>query len=65
MYIDFKQQAWVTAEAEWQAQSVVQMNWILLSRKSVGVLFAEYTLWDQNPFENENSLISLGLRILY
>jgi hypothetical protein len=65
MYIDLKQQAWVTAKADWQAQSLVQLNWILLSRKSVGVLFAEYTLWDQNPYENENSLFSLGLRILY
>jgi hypothetical protein len=65
MYLDFRQRAWVTADGEWQAQSAAQVNWILLSRKSVGVLFAEYTLWDQNPYENENSLFSLGLRILY
>lgn len=65
VYADVRTRGWATAEGGFQAQSVVQANWIFLSRKSVGVLFWEYTLLDQNRFENENSLASLGFRILY
>jgi hypothetical protein len=64
-YADLRQTLWVTAEAEWQSQGKAQLNWILLSRKSIGVLFAEYTYFDQNPYENEDTLFGLGFRILY
>jgi hypothetical protein len=64
-YADIKQEAWLTAKANVQSKGGVQLNWILLSRKSVGVLYTEYTYIDQNPFDNENALWSLGLRILY
>lgn len=64
-YADLKQDVWVTAESKWQTQGTAQLNWILLSRKSVGVLFLEHVYFDQNPYENENSLWSLGFRILY
>ena len=64
-YADLKQDAWVTAKAHVQTKGTAQLNWILLSRKSVGVLYTEYTYVDQNPFDNENSLWSLGVRILY
>ena len=64
-YADIKQDAWLTAQADWQTRGAVQLNWILLSRKSVGVLYTEYAYIDQNPFDNENSLWSLGARILY
>jgi hypothetical protein len=64
-YADLKQDAWLTARARWQNKGSVQLNWILLSRQSVGVLFTEYTYFDQNPFENEDALWSVGVRILY
>jgi len=64
-YADLKQDAWLTAHAKWQNKGTAQLNWILLSRKSVGVLYGEYTWMDQTPFDNENSLVSLGVRILY
>jgi hypothetical protein len=64
-YADLRHDAWVTKDAEFQFRGTAQLNWILLSRKSVGILFTEYTYLDQNPFENENSLWSVGVRVLY
>lgn len=64
-YADLKQSLWATSHGHWQYQGQAQLNWILLSKKSVGVFFLEYTFFDQNPYENENSLLSLGVRILY
>jgi hypothetical protein len=64
-YADIRQDVWITSEAKWQNKGTVQINWILLSKKSVGVLFLEHTYFDQNPYDNENSLWSLGFRILY
>jgi len=64
-YADLRQDEWITASAKWQTKGTAQLNWILLSRKSVGVLFTEYTYFDQNPYDNENTLWSAGFRILY
>lgn len=64
-YADLRHDLWATRDAELQFRGTAQLNWILLSRKSVGILFTEYTYLDQNPFENENSLWSVGVRVLY
>jgi len=64
-YADLKEDEWVTAKATTQHRGMAQLNWILISQKSVGVLFTEYTFLDQNPYDNENSLVSVGFRILY
>ncbi len=64
-YADLRQSLWATSQGSWQYQGLAQLNWILLSKKSIGVFFLEYTFFDQNPYENENSLLSLGVRILY
>ena len=64
-YADLREDEWVTAKAKFQNRGVLQLNWILISRKSVGVLFGEYTFLDENPYDNESSLVSAGFRILY
>jgi hypothetical protein len=64
-YADLKQDFWVREGGRTQYKGSVQLNWILLSRRSLGVLFTEYTFLDQDRFENENGLWSLGVRILY
>jgi hypothetical protein len=64
-YADLRQDLWLRENGSFQYRGTAQLNWILLSRKSVGVLFVEHTFLDQNRFENENGLWSLGVRILY
>ncbi len=64
-YADLTEDEWVTAAGELQNRSMAQINWVLLSQKSVGILYGEYTFRDENPYDNENSLVSIGFRILY
>jgi hypothetical protein len=64
-YADLRQDLWLRLGGGLQYRGTAQFNWILLSRKSIGVLFVEHTFLDQNRFENEDGLWSLGVRILY
>ena len=62
-YADVREDAWVDVQGKFQQKGQVQWNWILLSQKSIGTLYVEYTYLDQNPYDNENSLVGVGFRI--
>jgi hypothetical protein len=62
-YADVREDVWVDVQGKLQQKGPVQWNWILLSQKSIGTLYVEYTYLDQNPYDNENSLVGVGFRI--
>lgn len=64
-YADLRHESWINANAEWEHKDKIQLNWILVSKKSIGMVFLEYTILDQNPYDNEHSLWGLGFRILH
>lgn len=64
-YADVRHEAWIDAHGEIQQKGKLQWNWILLSRRSIGALYLEYTWIDQNRFDNEHSLLGVGVKILH
>jgi len=64
-YADWRHDTWVDAHGKFQQKGKLQWNWILLSQKSVGSLYLEYTYLDQNPYDNEHTLWGVGFRIMH
>lgn len=64
-YVDLRHQAWMDSDASLLQKGEIQLNWILLSRRSIGVIYLQYGYLDQNKFDNENRLLGLGFRIIH
>lgn len=64
-HVDLRHEGWIDSDGRWQQKGKTQWNWILLSRKSVGMLYLEWNYLDQTRFDNESSLIGIGIRILH
>lgn len=64
-HVDLRHEGWIDSDGGWQQKGKIQWNWILLSRKSVGMLYLEWNYLDQTRFDNESSLVGLGVRILH
>lgn len=68
LFADWRQDFWTAAEnprppqLRRQYKGSTQVNWVIPTRRGMGVVFTEYTYHDQSPFLNEHSLWSVGVR---
>lgn len=65
LFTDWTQEVWSTETVRSQYKGTVRLNWIVPNRGSTAVLYAGRTYLDQQRFNNEHSLWSVGFSVLH
>ncbi len=65
VYMDIANQIWVERDGEVSSKTTVEVNWVILAVHNIATIFYGYCVQDDNPFDNEANLMTLGFRSVF
>ena len=64
-FADCAHRFWLEDDSIWTQKLSAALNWVLPGRKKLATFFFQYTLFDDNPYDNEDTLGVVGFRMVF
>lgn len=65
VFIDLANHLWIERDGIVTSKTTCEVNWVILAVHNIATLFYSYCFQDDNPFDNEATLMSLGFRSIF
>jgi hypothetical protein len=65
IFLDLSNHLWIERDRDLTSKTSVEINWVILARCNIATIFCGYCIQDDNPFDNEANLLSIGFRAIF